>query len=172
VKRFLVLVGLPGSGKSTVGRLLARIMDARFFDVDEEIERREGMSVAEIISGRGEKEFRRLEKLETDRALAGAPGVVVPGGGWAAEGDNLEMARDRAFTIYLETTAQTAAMRVGTISGRPLLDGADPLSRMIDLLALRRSFYENCHATVTTDGKTAPEVAAEIVKLARRAAAG
>ena len=140
----LVLVGLPGAGKSTVGRLVARMIDVDCYDIDELIERCEGSSIAEIITGRGELEFRRLEQRETDRVLVGVAAVVVPGGGWAAEEANLENVRDRALTIYLETTAGVAATRVGESGDRPLLDGPDPLARMIDLLSIRRPFYEKC----------------------------
>jgi shikimate kinase len=138
-------------------------------DIDEIIEHNEGTSVAEIITQLGEREFRRLERLETQRVLEGPPSVVIPGGGWAAEGNNLHTLRGRAFSIYLETTPETAASRVGGTGDRPLLAGPEPLSRMRDLLTTRRPLYEECDATISTDGKTIHEVADEVVELARRA---
>lgn len=172
MNRHLVLVGLPGAGKSAVGRLVARMMGVESHDIDEAIARNEGAAVAEIITDRGEREFRRLEKHETERALARPAAVVVPGGGWAAAANNLNDVRGRAFTVYLETTAQTAAARVGVSGDRPLLDGPDFSSRMTDLLTIRRPFYERCDATVSTDEKTVQQVARNVVELARGATAG
>jgi len=168
----LVLVGLPGSGKSTVGRLAAQALGVEAHDIDQTIERREGVSIAEVFETRGEPEFRVLEKIETERALAGDPSVVVPGGGWAAEGDNLNDLRGRALTVYLHTTPVAAGSRLGRSGDRPLLDGPDVESRISDLLALRQPFYERCDVTVFTEGKTAREVADEVVELARRAMVG
>ena len=115
----VVLVGLPGAGKSAAGRIVAQMMDVEFFDIDELIARREGSSVAEIIADRGEPEFRRLEKWETECVLAKPVAVVAPGGGWAAEEDNLNNLPDQTLTVYLETTPETAAARVGDIRSEP-----------------------------------------------------
>jgi shikimate kinase len=148
------------------------MMDVEFFDIDTVIERNQKSSITEIFSVRGEREFRRMEKLETKRALAGPFAVVVPGGGWAAEGKNVEDVQNRALSVYLETTPETAAARVGGSDNRPLLNGPDPLTRMKDLLTIRRPFYENCSETVSTDRKTVREVAKEIVELAQGATGG
>ena len=172
MNRHVVLVGLPGAGKSAVGRIIARTMDVQFLDIDELIVKREGMSVADIFTGRGEAEFRRLEKLETERALCEPFAVIAPGGGWAAEDDNLKHLPDNALTVYLKTKPQTAVARTGGSSDRPLLNGPDSLTLMSDLLTVRRPFYEKCEATVSTDGKTADEAAEAIVELARGATGG
>ena len=164
LNRHVILVGLPGAGKSSVGRLVAEMMGVDLFDIDELIEQREGRSIGEIITDRGEPEFRRLEKLETARVMAMPFAVVAPGGGWAAENDNLGDLPDEALSIYLETTPQVAAARVGGSSHRPLLNGPDPVARMKYLLTMRVSFYERCKATVSTDGKTLREVAEEVVE--------
>ena len=124
----LLLVGLPGAGKSTVGSMVAEILGVPAYDVDEILAEQERCTVARIITERGEAEFRRLEKLQTDKVLAGPRGVVIPGGGWAAEGEgqNLQRARDRAYCVYLYTSAATAAGRLAGTTDRPLLNGEHP----------------------------------------------
>jgi shikimate kinase len=142
------------------------------FDIDEAIEQTEGRSPAELIRECGEAEFRRLEKRETERVLAGPAAVVIPGGGWAAFNDNLSALKGRAFAVFLDTSPQTALERVGETTDRPLLDGPDPTHLMSNLLERRLPFYERCDATVSTEGKTAQEVAAEVAELARGATEG
>lgn len=167
-----MLVGLPGAGKTTVGRLVADCLNLSVYDIDDAIEQNEHTSIREIIETRGEREFRRLERLEAERAITGSPAVVVPGGGWAAEKGNLESVRGRALTVYLKTTPEIAAKRVEKNNDRPLLDSDHPHARMLELFDKRRPFYERCDSVVTTDGKTVEEVAAEVAELARHAAAG
>lgn len=169
MNRHLVLVGLPGSGKSSVGLLVAEMLDVRSYDIDELVAANEGCSVADLIKNRGESEFRELERSETNRVLEEPPAVVIPGGGWAAEGNNLSDLTGRALSVYLETSAQTAAARLSGSVDRPLLAGSDPLARMTQLLETRQSFYERCDATVSTEGKAVREVALEVVELARGA---
>ena len=120
----------------------------------------------------GEPEFRRLEQEETERALSGPPAVIAPGAGWAAYDDNLNSVEGRAITVYLIAPPMLAAERVEHNDDRPLLDSNQPVERMNELFQARRRFYESCDLSVSTEGKTAEEVAAEIAKLAREAAAG
>lgn len=169
MNKHLVLVGLSGAGKSSVGRLVARTLGVDAHDIDEIIEQSVGRSVAEIITAAGEPEFRRLERLETQRVVAEPPAVVIPGGGWAAQENNLRTVQDCAFSVYLETSPTTALSRIGDTKSRPLLDVTDALSRIEELLALRKPYYESCDAIVSTEGKTLAEVAEEVGELARRA---
>ena len=90
MRRHVVLVGLSGSGKSVAGQAAARIVDGKFVDIDEEIERREGISIREIFQQRGEQAFRRLERELVGAVLAGEPSIVATGGGWAAEPGNVD----------------------------------------------------------------------------------
>lgn len=172
MNRHLVLVGLSGAGKSTVGRLVAQSLGVDAYDIDEIIEQSEGSSVADIINTVGEAEFRRLETLETKSVIAGVPAVVMPGGGWAAQKDNLLSIGDRAFSVYLKTAPETALFRVGETASRPLLDVSQPLDRIKELLAKRQPYYESCDAIVSTDGKTVAEVVEDVLELARRAVVG
>lgn len=168
MRRHVVLVGLPGSGKSTVGRLAAGLLGARFVDVDELIVARAGMPVDRIFRERGEAAFRRLERETVAELLAGEPGVLAPGGGWAAEPGAIDEAGARALLIYLAAEPATAAARAAAGGApRPLLAGADPVERMRNLLALREGSYGRADCRIATDG-LAPDRVAEAVAGAAR----
>ena len=167
MKRHLILVGLPGAGKSTVGQLVAANLRVPLQDIDTTIAERLGVSIADIFATRGETEFRRLEQSETTSALAGEPAVIVPGGGWAAQPGNLESVADRAATVYLATSVETAVNRLSGGETRPLLLASDPATQLSELFATRKSCYERCDHHVSTDGKTVEEVVSEVTELAR-----
>lgn len=167
MKRHVVLIGLPGSGKTTVGRMVADVLKATFSDVDALIERDEGRTVTQIFADRGEPAFRALERARVESLLGDSPGVIAPGGGWAAAPGTLESLRGRAIAVYLVTSPEIAAERVAPQGGRPLLAGADPAGAMRGLLRARRARYERADAAVTTDGRAPEIVAGEVVVLAR-----
>jgi shikimate kinase len=138
----LILTGLPGSGKSSVGRAVARQLGRKFLDFDEEIERRTGCAVTEIFRNRGEPAFRALE-LELTRELAGTTGMVLaPGGGWAAIPGALELLRPPGVLVYLRASPEVVLQRMGDASSaRPLLSAPDPLAELRRLLAEREELY-------------------------------
>lgn len=150
-----------------VGRCAAEALGAPFTDVDEQVEAAEGMAIRRIFAERGEPAFRELERHAVETAFAGQPGVVAPGGGWAAQGTNMEYAAGRALVVYLSTEPSVAAARAAPEGSRPLLDGPDPAARMEEILAAREGFYEGAEAVVPTDGRSVEEVAAVLVQLAR-----
>lgn len=167
MRRHLILVGLPGSGKSTVGRLLAQQLEAPFADIDECIVARTGHSIEWIFAEQGEHGFRELERQEVERVLGEPPGVVAPGSGWVAQPGALETAGGLGFIIYLETDPGTAAHRLKGSGTRPLLEKGDPASRLRVLLEARGRYYGRADATVVTERRTPHEVAAQAVELAR-----
>jgi shikimate kinase len=168
VKRHIVLVGLPGSGKSTVGRMLAEQLQAPFVDVDAVIARKEGKPIIMIFAEQGEPAFRAMEQREVHAALdADASAVIAPGGGWAAQDGALASARGRAMVVYLKAKAETASKRAEPEGNRPTLLGEDPLGRMRTLLQDREPAYQLADATVETDRLTPEQVVAELVRLAR-----
>jgi shikimate kinase len=170
MKRHVVLIGLPGSGKSTVGRLAAERLQAGFVDIDAIVERREGRPIAMIFAEKGEAAFREMERKEMETALAGEPAVIAPGGGWAAQPGAIEGAKGHALVIYLYTRPETASQRAAPEGTRPLSTGDDPVARMRLLQRERDEFYRSAHAQVDTDRKSAPQVANEVIRLAQSSA--
>ncbi len=168
-KRHILLIGLSGSGKSTVGKAVANELATHVSDIDESIAAREGTTIADIFATRGEPSFRALERHLVSQQLDTAPHVVIPGGGWAAQPGNLESVSGKAFLIYLETSPAVAANRLGSGHGRPLLSGraAGDLAR---LLSEREAFYRRAPASVATDALTLDQVVDQVVALARESA--
>jgi shikimate kinase len=139
----IILVGLPGSGKTTVGRALAAQLGRRFLDFDEEIERREGKPVARIFAERGEDYFRGIERALTEEMrVVGAGMVLAPGGGWITIPGVVGLLRPPATVIYLAARPETALARMGPFrTRRPLLAEPDPLAVLRRLLERRGSLY-------------------------------
>ena len=137
MQRHILLVGLPGVGKSTVGTLVAEGLPAPLLDIDGILTRQMGMPVAQIFGMVGEPRFRAMERDAVATAQAREPAVIIPGAGWAAQPGQMEVARKGCLIIYLKCSATTAARRSEQGEVRPLLAGADPLERVRSLLAAR-----------------------------------
>jgi shikimate kinase len=167
MSRHVVLIGLPGSGKSTVGKLVAEALGAPLVDIDVIVTRKEGRPIALIFAERGEAAFRVLERAEMEPALAGPPSIIAPGGGWAAQEGALDSVQQRGLVVYLKSRPDTAATRAAPQGNRPTLMGEDPALQMRELLREREPFYLKADATVETDRKPAAKVVEEIVRLAR-----
>ena len=168
----IFLIGFMATGKTTVGRLVARRRGWAFVDLDETITSAAGMSVADIFAREGEAGFRRRE-AEAIRAAATRPRTVVAtGGGAACREENLAVMLASGRVVALSATPAEVLKRTGRGSGRPLLDGkADPLGTAAALLAEREPFYARAHHTVDTVGK-APADVAELVLAALEAGNG
>ena len=167
--RHLVLVGLPGVGKSAVGRGVAEALGAPLFDIDQLLVREMGMPVAQIFGMVGEPRFREMEHKAVQAAVgAEEPAVIVPGGGWAAQPGHMHWAGESAcLRIYLRCLPKTAARRADQGETRPLLVGADPVERMRKLLELREPFYKLADFEVAAE-KDPDQVVAGVLDLARR----
>jgi shikimate kinase len=161
-----ILIGLPGVGKSTVGRRVAKLLGRDFLDFDDEIARREGKSVAEIFSGSGEGYFRALER-DLTRSLAARSGMIVaPGGGWICQPGVSELLGGAGRTIYLRVTPEAVFQRLRRISERPLLAGGDPLGKLQDLYAARRGVYEKADYVVDAETHSKEELISEVARIA------
>jgi len=150
-----------------VGRLAAAALGAPFVDLDDAIQDRAGKSVERLFAEDGERAFRALEAELGLATFLGTPSVVAPGGGFFVGEVTRTMARGSGLVVYLETRAAEAAARLGGVAGRPLLEGGPVGARIAALLAERAPLYRQSECTVVTDGRTAADVAAAVVLLAR-----
>lgn len=170
----LVLVGLPGAGKSTAGRLAAELSGRPFLDFDAEIERREGKRITELFAERGEPWFRALERELTQEVAAAREAMILaPGGGWVTAPELVAMLRPPARLLYLKVRPDTALARMGDeIASRPLLAG-DPVGRLRELMVRRGPLYEKADEVVDVELLAVEEVAKRIIaSLSRRGAKG
>jgi shikimate kinase len=166
--RHIVLVGLPGSGKSAVGKLVAEALGSKVIDIDGLLVREMGMPITQIFGMVGEARFREMERDAVKAAQGGDPCVIVPGGGWAAQPGQLEAAKQSCLTIYLKCSAATATKRSERGEARPLLAGVDPGQKMRALLQEREPFYLQAHHQVSAESGPAEAIAAEVMALARQ----
>jgi shikimate kinase len=167
----LVLVGLPGAGKTTVGRAAAALAGLPFLDLDEEIERRVGLSPAAIFQTQGEAAFRAAE-LSVSRELAARHTIVVaPGGGWITQPAARE-ALGRSTLVYLRVTPEVALERLGdAIRTRPLLATDDPASTLVELLHARERLYLEADHVLDTEAIDLQGLTNTVAELARYCAA-
>jgi shikimate kinase len=156
-----ILIGPPGAGKTTVGRLLAGLLEAEFLDTDDVVEEAAGKPVSDIFISDGEAVFRGLEREAVARTVASHRGILALGGGAVMDpGAGQLLAGQRV--VYLETGFAAAAHRTGLDAPRPLLIG-NPRTRMRELLAERLPVYEGlAWVTVSTDDRAPQEIADEI----------
>ncbi|MEY4755728.1 MAG: hypothetical protein RJA34_626 [Pseudomonadota bacterium] len=145
------LVGLPGSGKSTVGRQLSRRLQLPFVDSDHAIEERLGCSIREYFEREGEARFRDVEEEVIGELARHHRGVLSTGGGSVLRPANRQSLRENGYVVYLKSTPDELFRRLRHDVNRPLLQVADPLTRLRDLFAARDSLYrETAHFVVET----------------------
>jgi shikimate kinase len=137
----VVLVGLMGVGKTTIGRRLARRLEVAFVDADHEIETAAGMSVSDIFERYGEAHFRDGERRVIARLIDGAPRVIATGGGAFMNADTRALILEQATAVWLDSDIDTLAERVGRRNDRPLLAGRDARTVLRDLAAVRNPVY-------------------------------
>jgi len=147
----IVLVGLPGSGKTTVGRQLARRLHLPFVDSDHVIEQRLGGSILEFFEREGEQAFRDLEQTVIDELTLQGPCVLSTGGGAVLRPLNRERLKSRGKVFYLRSTPDDVFRRIKHDRSRPLLQVADPMQKLRDLFAQRDPLYrEVAHFVIET----------------------
>ena len=164
----VVLVGFMATGKSRVGRALAARLGRRFVDTDELLVARFGMSIGDYFRQAGEAAFRDAESDVLQASCGGRQQVVSLGGGAIVRPENLAAAKRGNLLVRLAASPETIYARLMAEPGaaeRPMLAGADPKTRIAQLLAEREPIYSQARATVLTDGKSVDDIVEEIVAL-------
>ena len=160
----LSLVGMPGSGKSTVGRQLARRLGLPFNDSDHVIEQRLGCSIREYFAREGEVSFRDIESAVIAELAIGAGGVVATGGGTVLREENRAKLRDAGTVIYLRSTPESLWRRLRHDRNRPLLQVADPMGKLRELHAERDPLYaQAAHFIIETGRPTVPVLVGKVL---------
>ncbi len=152
-----------GTGKSSVGRLVATSLQFKFVDTDEFIEERTGRRITEIFKTDGEPAFRELERALVNEMSKWTRTVIATGGGLAVQPGNLDSLKACAFTVCLWASPEAIWERVKHQSHRPLLHDPDPLGKIRTLLAVREPFYRQADLLIATEQRSIRQVAQQIV---------
>lgn len=150
----VVLVGMMGAGKTTIGRRLAPRLGLRFFDADEEIQKAAGMSVADLFTAHGEASFRAGEAQVIARMLQGPPHVLATGGGAVLDSGTRARIKESAVSVWIRADVDTLVKRATRRNTRPLLREGDPQATLSRLLEARSQFY--AQADIIVDSRTGP----------------
>lgn len=161
----LVMIGFMGAGKTVVGKLVAQALGREFLDTDELVVQVAGMPVGEIFRQEGEDGFRRREQNAIDEAVASPARVIAVGGGAVLSAENRTVLKQAGYLVYLRAAPETLAVRLADVTDRPLLNAADRVGRIRDLLVARGPVYETAgDVTVDTDQTTPPQAAEQVVR--------
>ena len=149
--RPLVLIGMMGAGKTSIGQALASLLDAPFFDSDAEIEASAGCTVSEIFTNYGESEFRRLERQVIARLIKSGPCVLSLGGGAFVDPETRERVKTNGLSVWIKVDRGILLERVQRHDTRPLLRGENPKEKLDRLLSEREPIYALADLTVVCD---------------------
>jgi shikimate kinase len=165
-ERHLVLVGLMGAGKTTVGVRCAELLGRPFLDTDELVVATAGIPFDDIWAAEGEQGFRARERVAVaDAAASPTPLVISCGGGTVLDADNRRALRERGVVVLLTASSAALAARLAHDNSRPLLIGDDKTATLERLSALRQPAYEAAaHIDIDTEGRSVDEVAADVVR--------
>ncbi len=163
--RTIILTGMMGAGKSTVGSILSRKLKLGFVDLDTLIEKNRKMSIPEIFKTYGEESFRQMEYETISLIKAGQKLVISTGGGVVENKNNIEKLRQTGRIYYLEAPYNVLYERIKDDTKRPLLMTKDPKKTLEKILNKRRAKYECADFKINTVNKTAKEITEEIIKI-------
>lgn len=170
--RSVVLVGMMGAGKSSIGRRLAAVLDIPFVDADTEIEKAAGMSIPDMFDSHGEAYFRAGEARVIARLLEGGPQVLATGGGAFMNPQTRALVRARGVSLWLKADLDVLLKRVRRRGDRPLLRNGDPAETLERLIAERYPTYAEADVTVVSRDEPHETIIAEVIAvLADRLAA-
>ena len=151
IDRPICLVGMMGSGKSLVGRRLAKLLDLPLIDTDSEVEKAAGIRISEIFEIAGEAKFRALERQAINDALSSEKAILSTGGGAICVPQTADLLVENSYVIWLRAAPETLLKRIGSVSSRPLLHTENPLQTLRTLAREREAHYSRAHITVKTD---------------------
>ncbi len=165
--RSVVLVGLMGSGKSTIGRKLAQVIDLDFFDSDAEIENASRMSVKDLFAVYGEPEFRALEQRVMLRLMDDGPRIISTGGGAFINPEVRQAVLQRGIAVWLDADIDVLMERVGRRETRPLLNNDDPEATMRSLMEARYPVYAEAQIRVMSRNERKEIMVGEVIEALR-----
>lgn len=162
----IVLIGLMGSGKSSIGRTIAKALNRRFIDTDRYIERKFGKTIPEIFNEEGEESFRKIER-ETIKKISQYIGIVIAtGGGTIKDPENFKCLKQSGWIIALFASPETLYKRIEGKRIRPLLlDKDDPIKELDDIYKNRKGMYAQADFQINTENKEINQIADEIINL-------
>lgn len=158
----IVLTGMPGSGKTIIGKLLSIKFNLEFTDIDSYIELNEKTTITKIFQLKGEKYFRKLEQKTIKSIFKPEDKIISLGGGAFENTQTREFLNKNALTVYLKTTPEIIFDRIQNDTTRPLLCGNMSIEKIKEIIKLREKNYESAHITISTDNKTSEEIIEEI----------
>ena len=164
MKNNISIIGFMGTGKSAIGRNVARELDFSFVDLDRYMEEKLGMRIGEYFSAYGEAEFRKIEQLSLEEVLSNDHQVISTGGGIALLEENRKLLREKTYVVSLKANAKTIYYRVKRNNRRPLLRTQKPLKAINRLLKERRGLYDFGDLSLYTDNETIIELAKKIAQ--------
>jgi shikimate kinase len=164
-RRSIVMIGMMGAGKSSIGRRLAARLGIPFVDADAAIEEAAGMSVADIFEAHGEPSFRSGEARVIARLLDNGPQVLATGGGSFVNPDTRARIHDKGISVWLKADTEVLLRRVKRRDNRPLLKGGDPQATLTALLAAREPYYGEADMTVLSREVPHEIIVEEIITL-------
>lgn len=160
----IVLVGLMGSGKTTIGKLLSKTLERELIDIDSKIEKESGKTINEIFELYGELLFRKLESKAIDSIGQEEDKVISTGGGAVQDNCNLDNLKKNGLLFYLKASPKELFARIKHDTHRPLLKNAKPQETLKKLLKQREGNYNLADYTITTDNKQANDIVNEIIE--------
>jgi shikimate kinase len=167
----LYLVGFMGTGKTTIGRAVSQKLGFELVDSDQEIERQQGRSIADIFERDGEEAFRKMERAYIENGHPAARTIVSCGGGLIVPPGMLDLLRSRGVVICLHASIETILARTARHRHRPLLNVEDPEARVRALFAAREPIYKRAGTVLLTDSRPLNDIVAHVIRAWRRDAA-
>jgi len=164
LKKPVILIGMMGTGKTHLGKMLADALNLEFFDSDHVIEKRGGLSISEIFELYGEQRFRQSEEKTILDLLDGGACIIATGGGAPMNPIIMDAIKEKSISIWLDSDAEAIYARIKTAKNRPLLNTENPKATLAKLIDERKSTYANADITIKTKGNNADHALNEMIE--------